>query len=116
MNTAYNDRTVRIYFTKTVSANPPSSLQNEINDLDIRLISSNTNWWNEFIPRYLENRNLELSTEWFNNIQLQSQNRFFDIKKYFAYKPYFNHIIQYFRCKFRNQREKTCRFMGSNLI
>ena len=41
---------------------------------------------------------------------------FLDIKKYFAYKPYFNHITRYFRCNFQNQREKTCRVMGSNLI
>ena len=47
---------------------------------------------------------------------LISQNRFFDIKKYFAYKPYFNHITRYFRCNFQNQREKPCRVMGSNLI
>ena len=40
----------------------------------------------------------------------------FDLKKYFIYKQCFYHINQYFRCKIQNQREKQCRFMGSNLI
>ena len=76
MNFVFNDRMVRVHFTKTVSANPLSPLQNEINDSDLRNISSNKNWWNDFIPRHLENRCLKLSKEWFNHIQLQSEDRF----------------------------------------
>ena len=34
------------------------------------------------------------------NEGLISQKRFFDIRKYFAYKPYFNHVTRYFRCIF----------------
>ena len=76
MNFACNDRTVYIHFTKTVSASSLSPLQNEISDLDLRLISRDKTWWNQFIPRHLENRNLKLSNEWFNRIQLESESRF----------------------------------------
>ena len=33
-------------------------------------------------------------------------------KKYFADKPYLNHITQYFRYRIRNQREKYAELWG----
>ena len=39
-----------------------------------------------------------------------------DMSNLFRNKQNFNHITSYFRYKIRNQGEKPCRVMGSNLI
>ena len=76
MNFEFNDRPICIGFTKTVSANPNSPLENEITNEEIESLSADQHWWRNFIPRYFDMRGLKTTASWFNYQLAQSETRY----------------------------------------
>ena len=75
MNFNINDRQVWVTFTKTTLVNN-SFYENEISEADIRLLSADNEWWANFVPKYLAERNLALTTNWFDEQQRQNWSRY----------------------------------------
>ena len=78
MEIYYNERLVHLYFSKTVKtkARDETLNENEISDEELKRIRDDKSFWNFFIPQYLTDRNLSLTTEWFDQQQDRENTRY----------------------------------------
>ena len=72
----HNGRLVHVYFSKTVKSNATDAYENEISDDELERIRNDESFWNMFLPQYLNDRNISLTTEWFDQQQSNASSRY----------------------------------------